>query len=376
MDWNLLLLGNSLLAWATALGAALAINFAVGVVKWAVINRLSKMAGKTGTSLDDALIMVVRRTHQGLVLLVSLYIGTRYLELPARSVEALRIVATVAAFMQIGMWASATFNFWIDRYRKRAVAADVSAATSLGAITFVGRVVVWAIVLLVALDNLGVNVTALVAGLGVGGIAVALAVQNILGDLFASLSIVIDKPFVVGDFIIVDDYLGTVEYVGLKTTRIRSLGGEQIVFSNSDLLGARVRNYKRMYERRVVFAFGLVYQTAPEQIEKATQLVREIIEQQPLARFDRAHFFKFGDSSLDFEVVYWMKDPDYNKYMDTQQAVCLAMMRAFAAQNISFAYPTRTLFVEGTVNVDNAALRGDGHDERTMHERARPARPS
>lgn len=376
MDWNLILLGNSLLAWATALGAALAINLAVGVVKWAAINRLSRMADKTGTSLDNALIAVVRRTHQGLMLLVSLYIGTRYLALPGKSAEALRIVATVAAFVQIGMWASAAFNFWIDRYRKRAVAADVSAATSLGAITFVGRVVVWAIVLLVALDNLGVNVTALVAGLGVGGIAVALAVQNILGDLFASLSIVIDKPFVVGDFIIVDSYLGTVEYVGLKTTRIRSLGGEQIVFSNSDLLGARVRNYKRMYERRVVFAFGVVYQTAPEQIEKATLLVKQIVEQQPLARFDRAHFFKFGDSSLDFEVVYWMKDPDYNKYMDTQQAICLAMMRAFAAENISFAYPTRTLFVEGTVNVDNAALRGDGADIHQGPGSARPARPS
>lgn len=375
MDWNLILLGNSLLAWVTALGAALAINLAVGVVKWAAIDRLSKMADKTGTSLDDALITVVRRTHQGLVLLVSLYIGTRYLALPGKAVEALKIVATVAAFMQIGLWASAAFNFWIDRYRKRAVAADISAATSLGAITFVGRVVVWAIVLLVALDNLGVNVTALVAGLGVGGIAVALAVQNILGDLFASLSIVIDKPFVVGDFIIVDDYLGTVEYVGLKTTRIRSLGGEQIVFSNSDLLAARVRNYKRMYERRVVFAFGVVYQTIPDKVEKATKLVREIIEQQPLARFDRAHFFKFGDSSLDFEVVYWMKDPDYNKYMDTQQAICLAMMRAFAADNISFAYPTRTLFVEGAVNVDNAALRGDGHD-RDVSRNAPSPRPS
>jgi small-conductance mechanosensitive channel len=362
MDLDILLLGNSITGWLTALGVAVAVNVAVGVVKWAVIARLSKLAGRTETSIDDAVIAIARATRQGLVLFVSLYIGTQYLTLPDKTASVLKIAATIAAFVQLGLWGNAAFKFWMGRYRERAVKADISAATSLGALSFVGQVVLWSVVLLVGLDNLGIDVTALVAGLGVGGIAVALAVQNILGDLFASLSIVIDKPFVVGDFIIVDDYMGTVEYVGLKTTRIRSLGGEQIVFSNSDLLQARVRNYKRMYERRIVFTFGVLYQTTPEQLEKAAKLVKEIIEQQTLTRFDRAHFFRFGDSSLDFEVVYWMTDPDYNKYMDTQQAICLQMIRAFAKEGIGFAYPTRTLYVESAVKVEGMALRGDGHD--------------
>ena len=272
-------------------------------------------------------------------------------------------MATIAALLQLGLWANSGFRCWIELYRERAMKANIGAATSIGAMAFIGQVVLWSVVLLLGLDNLGVDVTALIAGLGVGGIAVALAVQNILGDLFASLSIVIDKPFVVGDFIIVDTFAGTVEYVGLKTTRIRSLGGEQIVFANSDLLQARVRNYKRMWERRILFNFGVLYQTTPDQLEKIPVLVKTIIEQQPLARFDRAHFAKFGDSSLDYEVVYWMQDPDYTKYMDTQQAINLALVREFEAHGIGFAYPTRTLFVEGPIQVENAAAADEGKSE-------------
>ena len=168
---------------------------------------------------------------------------------------------------------------------------------------FVGRIVLWSVVLLMILDNLGVNITALVASLGIGGIAVALAVQNILGDIFASLSIALDRPFAIGDFIVVGDVLGTVEYIGLKTTRIRSLSGEQIVFSNADLLKSRIRNYKRMTERRVVFGFGVVYQTPHDKLERIPAMVREVIEAQPKTRFDRAHFKEYGDSALAFEAV-------------------------------------------------------------------------
>jgi small-conductance mechanosensitive channel len=359
MDWNTELFGNPLQDWLTALGLALVINVVVGVIKWLIIGRIAKLAANSSTALDDAFVAVARRTKQFLVFGVTLFIGTRYLQLPERIESLLVGFATVAAFLQFGLWAMAGLDFWLERYRKRALQTDSSATTSLAALAFIGRTVLWAIVLLLALDNLGVDVTALVAGLGVGGIAVALAVQNILGDLFASLSIVIDKPFVVGDFIIVDSYMGSVEYVGLKTTRIRSLGGEQIVFSNADLLKARVRNYKRMYERRILFKFGVLYQTTPEQVEKAVRIVREIIEAEELTRFDRAHFASFGDSSLDFEVVYWMKDPDYNRYMDVQQRVNLAMMRAFAKEGIGFAYPTRSLFVEAPVQVSLTPQKAD-----------------
>ncbi|MEQ8215048.1 MAG: mechanosensitive ion channel family protein, partial [Smithellaceae bacterium] len=200
--------------------------------------------------------------------------------------------------------------------------------------------------LLLILDNLGFNITSLVAGLGIGGVAVALAVQNILGDLFASLSIVIDKPFVVGDFIVIDQLRGTVEHVGLKTTRLRSLSGEQLIFSNNDLLKSRIQNFKRMTERRVVFGFGVTYQTPQDKLPLINGIVREIIEKQEHVNFDRVHFKEFGNSALNFEVVYIVKDQDYNLYMNIQQAINLEMFRRFQEEKIEFAYPTQTLFVQ------------------------------
>ena len=190
----------------------------------------------------------------------------------------------------------------------------------------------------------------MVAGLGVGGIAVALATQNILGDLFASLSIVLDKPFVIGDFLIVGDFMGSVEYVGLKTTRLRSLSGEQLVFSNTDLLGSRIRNYGRMYERRVVFKLGVTYQTPREKLSRIPAIIREAIETQDNSRFDRSHFQAYGDFSLNFESVYYIGSPDYNLYMDVQQAVNLRIHERFEEESIEFAYPTQTLFVAQTPN--------------------------
>jgi small-conductance mechanosensitive channel len=197
------------------------------------------------------------------------------------------------------------------------------------------------------LDNVGIDVTALVAGLGVGGIAVALAVQNVLGDLFASLSIALDKPFTLGDFLIIDDYMGSVEHIGLKTTRIRSLSGEQLVFSNTDLLKSRIKNYGRMFERRVVFKIGVTYQTPRDKIELIPTIIREAIESQEPVRFDRSHFQAYGDFSLLFETVYYVLKPDYNLYMDIQQAINLEIHRRFEQESIEFAYPTQTLILQG-----------------------------
>ena len=208
------------------------------------------------------------------------------------------------------------------------------------------RLILWVIVLLLVLDNLGVNITGLVAGLGIGGIAVALALQNILGDLFASLSIVLDKPFVIGDFVVVDTLSGTVEHIGLKTTRIRSLSGEQLIFSNNDLLKSRIRNYKRMSERRIVFSFGVVYQTPLEKLKAVKEIVGDIIEKVENARFDRVHFKEYGDSALNFEVVYFVSTPDFNIYMDVQEVINLEIFRRFQEEGIEFAYPTSTVYVQ------------------------------
>lgn len=348
---------NSLRDWLTALGLALSINLMVASIKWLLLRRFATLTHQTDTALDDAVVYIAKSTQQWLVLGVTLYFGTRYLALPDRVGTVFTVIATVALFLQLGLWAGAGFRFWLDRYQRRMLASDAASATSLAALGFVGRVLIWAALLLMMLDNLGVDVTALVAGLGVGGIAVALAVQNILGDLFASLSIVIDKPFVIGDFVVVDDLSGTVEHVGLKTTRIRSLSGEQIVIANSDLLQTRIRNYKRMVERRIVFHFGVLYQTPVTALEAIPAKVRKQVEATPNTRFDRAHFLKFGDSSLDFEVVYWMTVPDYGAYMDAQQAINLGLVREFEAAGIGFAYPTRTLFIE---NIPQPAAQSSG----------------
>jgi small-conductance mechanosensitive channel len=223
--------------------------------------------------------------------------------------------------------------------------SDAASVTTIAALGFLGRVAIWAIVALLAMENLGVDVTALVAGMGVGGIAVALAAQNILGDLFASLSIVLDKPFVLGDNIAVGTDVGKVEKIGLKTTRLRSISGELLVFSNADMLQSRIRNFKRMSERRVVFAVGVTYQTPYEKLAAIPGMLREAVESQSGVRFDRAHLKELAGSSINFEVVYFMLTPDYLPYMDTQQAICLGLVKKFSAEGIELAYPTQKLFV-------------------------------
>jgi len=225
------------------------------------------------------------------------------------------------------------------------VRAVVGLSSSLGIIGFVLRVLVWLLVILLALDNFGVDITALVAGLGVGGIAVALAVQNVLGDLFASLSITLDRPFVLGDFIVVDDFAGSVEHIGVKSTRLRSLHGEQIVMANADLLGSRIRNYGRMQERRVLFTLGVTYETPREALLQIPAIIRRCIETQAETRFDRSHFAHYGASSLDFETVYFVLSADFTKHMDIRQAVYFAIHEAFEAAAIKRAYPTQKLWL-------------------------------
>jgi small-conductance mechanosensitive channel len=195
-------------------------------------------------------------------------------------------------------------------------------------------------------DNIpGVEVDALIASLGIGSVAVALAVQNILGDLFASLSIALDQPFVVGDFVTVDEYGGTVEHIGLKSTRVRSLTGDQLVFSNSDLLGSRIRNYGRMEERRVSFALGVACDTPYEKLKEIPTIIQEIVESQSHMRFDRAHFKEYGEFSLNFEIVFHVLTPDYSTYMDARQAINLEIYRRFAEEGIELPYPTQTILV-------------------------------
>ena len=346
-----LLMGNTIIEWIIALAVLVLTIFITISLRWFIINRLDALTKSVNITFVSATTTALRKTSIIILFFPLLLFSSGWLDLPDGLSRSLDILATIAFFLQLGIWLTALSTALIQHSRQQALAKNASAATSLSAVSFVSRLLIWSIIILLTLDNIGIDVTALVAGLGVGGVAVALAIQNILGDLFASLSIIIDKPFEIGDFIIVNEYLGTVENIGLKTTRIRSLGGEQIIFSNSDLLSSRVRNYKRMQERRVVFPFGVLYQTTADQLEEIPEIVRRAIESQDMTRFDRAHFFKFGDSSLDFEVVYYINSADYNIYMNTQQAINLVLVREFANRNIEFAYPTRSLYVEAPVPV-------------------------
>lgn len=337
--------GVSVQQWLIAVALAVVVFFAAIVAKRLLIRKLQSGAERRGGQWEDLVSRLFGRIKRIFLLAVAVYIGSLAIDLPAGPSAVLAKVVGIIALIQVGLLGSEGIGFWLNQYRTRKIETDAGAVTTFAAVAFIGRILLWGFVLLVALANMGVDVTALVAGLGVGGIAVALAVQNVLGDLFASFSIVLDKPFVIGDFIIVGDLMGTVEHVGLKTTRIRSLSGEQLVFSNTDLLKSRIRNYKRMQERRVLFSIGVVYQTPYPKVEKIPQIIREIVEGCQQVRFDRAHFRDYGASSLNFEVVYYILSPDYNVYMDIQQKINLQLYRRFEEEGIEFAYPTQTVYL-------------------------------
>ncbi len=338
------LAGNSVLSWALATAVVLGLYLVLSTLLRFLRRNMHRFSKSTSTVVDDMLVAVLGSTKPLILFVVSLWAGTRFLELG--QAEAIpRIVLLIVVTLQVALWANRGVSEYIAHFSRAHRDTDPGTVSAVQGMSFVARLVIWSLAAVLVIDNLGYDVTALVAGLGIGGVAIALAVQNILGDLFASLSIVLDKPFVVRDFIIVDEHLGEVEKIGIKTTRLRSLSGEQLIFSNSDLLNSRIRNFKRMYERRVSFTFGVTYQTTPEQLESIPPLVKQIIEAIDNTRFDRAHFKSFGESSYDFEVVYYVQSPDYTVYMDIQQAINLALCRGFQERSIEFAYPTRTLYV-------------------------------
>jgi small-conductance mechanosensitive channel len=349
MDWKIFtnwsFYGNTVAAWTIAAAVLVLVFGALILVRRTAVRQMTALASRTEAAFLDIAAEAVADTRVWFLFLLAIRASSLALRLPARVVTIVHTLVVIGFLFQLAVWGNAAIRKWLSVYSERNLATDAAAVTTMRAVVFVARLIVWALVLLVGLDNLGIKVTSLIAGLGIGGIAVALAAQNILGDLFASLSIVVDKPFVVGDAIGVDEYSGTVDRIGLKTTRLRSLSGEQLVFSNADLLKSRIRNYRLQRERRVVFTLGVEYETPLPTLETIPGMIREIIEAQEHTRFDRAHFKSFGDSALDFEVVYYVVIPDYGVYMDIQQTVNFELMRRFASANIGFAYPTQKLFL-------------------------------
>jgi len=333
-------LGNPPDRWlAAALLAGFTLSFLL-VLKRVALRFGPGLAARVYGPLRDCLAEIVAGTQAGLLTALALWAGSLCLDLPGEVPRVLARVAVVAFLVQAWFWGSR-----LIRCTLRNMLGDrLAPSTAAPVVGFLLRTALGLLVLLLALEGFGVNVSAILAGLGVGGIAVALAVQNILGDIFGSLSIALDKPFIVGDFIIVGDCIGTVRHIGLKSTQVQSLSGEQIILSNADLLKSRIRNFKRMSERRVVFGFGLAHTTPADRLEQVPVQIQAIIQAQPRTRFDRAHFLAFGDSALQFEVVYYVLDVDYNIYMDLQQAINLALLKTFRAGGISLAHPVRTVF--------------------------------
>jgi small-conductance mechanosensitive channel len=276
--------------------------------------------------------------------LLSIYAGLSYLALEPRIQNVLKIAVLVAGtFFTIRLVTSA-ISYFVHNFTRSQIDAELKRKQARG-ILIVTNIIVWILGIIFLIDNLGYDITTLVAGLGIGGIAIALAAQAVLGDLFSYFVIFFDKPFEIGDFIIIGDKMGTVEYIGIKTTRLRALGGEQLIISNTDLTNSRVQNYKRMQKRSVLFSVGVLYETHPDKLKKIPELIKKIIQEQPDVEFDRAHLSKFGNFSVDYEVVYYITGADYNIYMDKQQSINLEIFEHFHNEGISFAYPTQTIYL-------------------------------
>lgn len=335
-------------SWMVAAVAALVVLAALRLAKASLLRRLSRRATDATASVFGFAAELAGRTSAIVLVVLALYVGALVAALPPNVERLLHTLTVFAALFQVAVWMNRTVAYVLTRSLTRTLDEDAGRATTLAFLGFLVRLALWVVILLVALDNLGVNVTALVTGLGVGGIAVALATQSILGDLFASLAIVLDKPFVVGDYIVVDTLMGQVEHIGLKTTRVRSVSGEQIVFANSELLKSRIRNYRTHHERRVVFTVGVTHQTPHAKLARMPSVIREVVEGQERARFERAHFAKLAESSLVFEVVYYVLSGDETTFMDVQGAINLALYARFQREGIEFAAPAHALEVRET----------------------------
>ena len=339
-------LGNAPWRWLVAGAVALGILFVLLLLRRVARKQYTRLAATPQEEFLEVPLHVASRTTAWFLVVASVFLGLQTLELPAKTARVLITLFTIAAFWQMGLWATTAVLATLERKQHRALAADRAAAGSLAIIGFIAKLTIWSLVVLLTLSNLGIQIQPLLAGLGIGGIAVALAAQNILGDLFASLSITLDRPFVIGDSLQVDDFSGTVEYIGVKSTRLRSVNGELIVMPNSNLVASRVRNLTRATERRVVFTISVGQDTPLAQLQKIAGLIRSLIESHPDVRFDRSHFAKIAAASFDFEAVYIVRTTDYNRHMDILQEINLKLIAAFEKEGIHFAYPVQRLYLE------------------------------
>lgn len=340
-------LNNRILDYLICVSVFLVGILAIRIFDRIIVNRLKRLSKQTATSVDDLLVRIIEKKLTPMLYVGVFYLSIQFLTLAPFLKKGFNALAVIVLTILTVRLILAVIIYGLDIYWER---KEIDASKKIGfrMIHTAIKVLFWSIAVIVVLDNFGVEISTLIAGLGIGGVAIALATQAILKDLFSYFVIFFDRPFEIGDFIIVGEFMGVVDHIGIKTTRLSSLSGEQIVFSNTDLTDARVRNYKRMDRRRIAFQLGVTYQTASEQLKEIPVIVANIIKEINETAFDRAHFFAYGDFSLIFEIVYYVLDRDYNKYMDIQQEINFRIKEEFEKRGIEFAYPTQTLFLTKT----------------------------
>ncbi|MCF7907704.1 MAG: mechanosensitive ion channel family protein [Candidatus Omnitrophica bacterium] len=337
-----IILGNSLQDYIVHIGAFLLACVVIKIFELIILKKLRSLAAKTLTSIDDFLAEIIEKIAIPIFYLAAFYLSLKTLTLSEQVNRGLGVlVMALITFFTVRLLIR-IITYSLDVYWRKSRRSE-TLKNSLEGVLRVTKFIIWALAIIFYLDNLGFKISTVIAGLGIGGVAIALAAQAVLKDLFSYFSIIFDRPFEVGDFVIVGDLLGTVENIGIKTTRIRSLGGEQLVFSNSDLTDSRLRNYKRMQKRRVMFQLGTTYDTSLSKLKEIPKIIGEIIEGVEGATLDRAHFFSYGEFNLIFEVVYYVLSSDYNKYMDIQQEINLGIKGEFEKKKIEFAFPTQTV---------------------------------
>ena len=336
--------GNTLLAWGIAIFAFLFTFTVLPILKSYLLRLAKRPTHVKEFGAVQLLLRLIPRTSKLFMWVVAINVAERFLDFPKRVDNLLHIMILVGIWFQVGLWAMTTVEFLLERQRRER-GTDSGFASSLGIINFVATALIWAFVILLALDNLGVNITALVAGLGIGGVAIALAVQTVLGDLLASLSITLDKPFAVGDGLNIDGLGGTVEQIGIRSTRLRSVDGEQIILSNADILKSRVRNYGRMRERRGVIALSVNQSTPVEKVRSVPKIIEAAVKAQKDVRFERVFFKEISATSFNFEATYFAVDGNYNTLIAAQQDINYRILEAFSKEEIEFAPPTPTVKV-------------------------------
>ncbi len=366
-----ILLNNTIYNYLVSIGIIVLGLILIRVLRYVFSKKINKLLKKISARFADFTDNFIEKRVIPITSIIIIYAAFNRLNLSQLIHKIVNVVFIVSIVLYITLLIQDIIVYTMKKHWEKKQ-SNQAQETVFTVSVFLVKLITWLIAILFILDNLNIEIRGLITGLGIGGIAIAFAAQTILADIFSYFTIFLDRPFDIGDFIIIGDYKGSVEHIGIKTTRVRSLSGEQLVFSNNDLTNSRINNYKRMQRRRINFNFGVVYSTPVEKVAKIPKIIEDIINSVEKTCFDRAHFGSYGDFSLIFQVVYYVEDSDYKVYMDIQQKINLKMKEIFNKEDIEFAYPTQSIHVyDNNKNTSIEPINGHKVNEngRENHER-------